>query len=456
MQLKPITIIGLGALWIATIAGAFYLGKDQPKSEGKLSSQPGSSNSEALTPGGASKGSKNANAGTKTAQGGGGESSEGIPLKQLLAQLKGTMRLGGMQNPNAMMKAMALLDKIRPEDFQEALSEAEAMTDQQMKMLVHMTVLGKWAEQDGPAAMKYAEEHSQEKGMMAQMAKMSVAAAWAEKDPEAVWKWYNDQKGEDTGPMGGQMVLMSLFSSMAAKDPEMAFKRLAEIEGPGKQMAIAGMFQSSMFDESKRAEILKLVDAMPDKSERDQAKMSMISQWVMLAPDEAIAYVKSQPAEEGNMLRTQVGTMYMMSNPKKGADFILEGATDENKAQKYSTIIGSWAHQDPNAAGAWLNEQPQGPHLDDARNSFVYATAQTDPGSAMVWATTITEPSKREASTSFAYQAWKKKDQASADEALGKSGLSAEQVQRIQSQAGDPSGRPAEVVPAATVEVQGN
>ena len=453
MQFKPITIIGLGGLWIATLAGAFYLGKDQLKNEGKLSGQPGTSNPEALTPGGASKGSKKA--GTKDASGGGATNAEGIPLKQLLAQLKGSMRLGGMQNPNAMMKAMALLDKIRPEDFQEALNEAENMTDQQMKMLVHMTVLGKWAEQDGPAAMKYAEEHSKEKGMMAQMAKMSVASAWAEKDPEAVWKWYNDQKGEDSGPMGGQMVLMSLFSSMAAKDPEMAFKRLAEIEGPGKQMAIAGMFQSSMFDESKRAEILKLVDAMPDKSEREQAKMSMISQWVMLAPDDAIAYVKSQPAEEGNMLRTQVGQMYMMTNPKKGADFILEGATDENKAQKYSTIIGSWAHQDPNAAGTWLNEQPQGPHLDEARNSFVFATSQTDPGSAMVWATTITEPTKREAATSFAYQAWKKKDQASADEALGKSGLTAEQVQRIQSQPTD-AGNRSSTVPVPTVEVQTN
>ena len=73
----------------------------------------------------------------------------------------------------------------------------------------------------------------------------------------------------------------------------------------------------------------------------------------------------------------------------------------------------------------------------------------------MVWATTITEPTKRESATSFAYQAWKKKDQASADEALGKSGLSAEQIQRIQSQSGDGGERPA-TVPAATVEVQGN
>ena len=454
MQLKPITITGIGALWIVTLAGAFYLGKDQPKGGGQSTGQPGKANSDVLTPGGTAKGSKNAEG--KTAQGGGETGFEGIPLKQLLAQLKGTMRLGGMQNPNAMMKAMALLDKIRPEDFQEALSEAENMTDQQMKMLVHMTVLGKWAEQNGPEAMKYAEEHSKDKGMMSQVAKMSVAASWAEKDPDAVWKWYNDQKDTDTGPMGGPMVLMSLFSSMAAKDPEMAFKRLAEIDGPGKQMAIAGIFQSAMFDEAKRAEVLKQVDAMPDKSERDQAKMSMISQWVMLAPDDAIAYVKSQPAEEGNMLRTQVGQMYMMSDPKKGADFILEGATDENKAQKYSTIIGSWAHQDPNAAGTWLNDQPQGPHLDDARNSFVFATAQTDPGSAMVWATTITEPTKRESATTVAYQAWKKKDQASADEALGKFGLSAEQIQRIQSQSGDAAGRPATTVPAATVEVKGN
>lgn len=454
MQLKPITIIGLGALWIATIAGAFFLGKDQSKSDSKLAAQPGIFNADALNPNGSSQGSKSAGTNAKSSQGGGESNSEGLPLKQILAQLKSSMRLGGMQNPNAMMKAMALLDKIRPEDYQEALAEAEAMTDQQTKMLIHMTVLSKWAEQDGPAAMKYAEEHSKDKGMMAQMSKMSVASAWAEKDPEAVWKWYNDQKDADSGPMGGQMVLMSLFSSMAAKDPAMAFQRLAEIEGTGKQMALAGMFQSAMFDEAKRTEILKQVDAMPDKQERDQARMSMISQWAMMAPDDAMAYVKSQPAEDQGTLRSQVGQMFMMSNPKKGAEFIMEGATDSDRAQRYSSVVSSWAHQDPNAAGAWLNAQPQGPHLDDARNNFVYATAQTDPGSAMVWATTITEPSKRESATSFAYQAWKKKDSTSADEALGKSGLSDEQIKRIQSQATDSGARP---VPQPTaVEVQGN
>jgi hypothetical protein len=139
------------------------------------------------------------------------------------------------------------------------------MTDPQSKMLLYMAVLGKWAETDGPEAMAYAQEHSKTLGMMGQMAKMSVAGAWSEKDPEAVWTWYNDNRGSaDSGPMGGQMVLMSLFSSLAARDPDLAFKRLAELDGSGKQMALAGMFQSALFDDAKRTTLLTHIDALED------------------------------------------------------------------------------------------------------------------------------------------------------------------------------------------------
>jgi len=433
MKINTAAVAGTAIVWIGTLVGAFYLGHhNQAVNAGNVASGDvaagGASGDHAA--GGGGNGARKASdreAGAKP-----------LTLQQILTKMKATMRGGSMQNPAAMMKVMGLLDKIRPEDVPEALAEAEAMSDPQQKMLLSMCLLGKWAELDGEAAMKYAEEHGSGQGPMAQIAKMSVASAWAEHDPEAVWKWYQDQAGKDSGgPFGSNMVLSSLFAGMAEKDPDQAFKHLEEIDGPGRTIALAGMFQSALFDDAKRQQLLTKVEALPDDAERKQAKQMMLGHWAMMAPEQAVAWVKTQPPDEQGDLRQSMGTILMMSDPKQGANLMLEGVSDEDKPQCYSRIISQWAALDTNAAGAWLREQPQGPQLDEARQSFVTATSQKDPQSAMQWAATITNPDLKIGATVTAYQAWQIKDAAAADQALVTSGLDEAQIQAVK--AGQPS-----------------
>lgn len=430
MKLTPLSLTGAALVWLATLAGAWHFGKSQ---SGSAAGASGTSPEAAS----AGNGSSSAGSGRRlpgSAPGAGTDSSKPLSVKTILAMMREKMRGGGAQNPAAMMKVMGLLDKIRAEDIPEALAEAEALTDPQQKMMLLMALLGKWAESDGPAAMKYAEEHSSGMGIMGQMAKASVAGTWAEKDPEAVWKWYKDLGEKDTGGvMGGNMVLASLFANLAAKDQDAAFNRLQEIEGAGRAMALAGLLQSAIFDPEKRDSLFNKIDTLPDESERKQARQMMLGQWAMLAPEDAAGWVKSQPAKDQGELRETMGTMLMMSDPQKGAAFLIEGATEEEKPKRYASVVGPWAHLDTNAAGKWLSAQPQGPYLDEARQSFVGAASEKDPESAMAWAGTITEETKRTAGVTTAYNAWKKKDPAAADAALAKSGLTEEQISSIKS-----------------------
>lgn len=450
-------IAGTGILWLGTLTLAYFAGRNQTASAAADSASSRGTNN--------SSGNPSAIAGRGNASGSGGATSAAgqasakpLTVKQILAKAKNAMRGGAMQNPMAMMKVMALLDAIQPADIIAALSEVEGITDPQQKMLLEMTLLAKWAESDGPAAMKYAEEHAAGNGMMAGMSKMGIVSAWAEKDPEAVWKWYKGQPEETGSGMFGSnsMVLASLFASMAARDPDQAFKRLEEIEGQGRTMAIAGMLQSAMFDDEKRQKLFDKVDAMPDETERKQARQMLIGQMAMTAPDQAMEWVRKQPATEQAELRSTMGSMLLMSDPKKGAAFMMEGATEEQKPGLYSQVVSGWAMVDVNAAGTWLKDQPQGPQLDPARQAFVRAASGKDPESAMVWAGTITDPSTRISSTSTAYQAWKKKDPTAADHALGNSGLNTEQMESVRNSpaATDPFSNGPAPVPATTEPVK--
>ncbi len=427
MKTKTLVLASTGAVWILTVSAAYYLGKNNGPSA------PASRSSGVLHP---------SVAGQETVA---DAAEKPLPVRHILAGIKEKMRLGGgLQNPAALMSVMGLLDKIRPEDIPEALAEIEQLTDPRQKASLLMALLGKWAAVDGPAAMEYTEKHASEAGAIASINRALVAGAWAERDPEAIWEWYQrkGQTGTDGKPVD-PVVVAAIFSGMAAGDPAKAFSRLQDFEGTTRAMALAGIFQSAIFDPEKRQTLLRLVDTMPDDVERAQARRTMVSQWTMMAPEEAMAWVKEQPAKDQGPLRESAGNMLQMSDPKKGAAFILEGATPEELPGRYGTVVLQWAVRDVNAAGTWLREQPQGPQLDEARRTFVSVASERDPASAMVWAGTITDPVSRVSSMATAWQAWKKTDPAAADNALAAADLTDEQRNTVRNAAALIGGHPA-------------
>lgn len=174
---------------------------------------------------------------------------------------------------------------------------------------------------------------------------------------------------------------------------------------------------------------------MPDAEERTQARQMLLSQWVMFAPDEATDWLAKQPASEQKEMRATVGTMFMMSDPKKGASFMMEGATAEEKPSRYATVVSSWAATNPDAAATWLAEQGSGPELDQARSSLVFSLYKKKPAAAMDNARAITEENLRVSTATMVYQKWKVTDVAAADKGLDNLGLIAEQIQQIKSSA---------------------
>ena len=432
MKANPLFILAGSVLWLGTLIGAYQIGHRQEAAQS--AADPAS----ATAAGANTRMASNSHSGADASGRNGLRTADKAPtVKQLFAQLKAMMRPGTMQNPMAMMRAMALLDKLRPEDVPAALLEVEAMKDAQSKMMVYMAVLGKWAEQDGPAAMKYAEDHAKDLGATGAILKLSVVSTWAEKDPDAVWAWYQANKDKDSGGIlgGNQMVLSSIFSNLMTNDPDTAFKRLDELDKGAKIMALAGISQTALFDDTKRQALLDRIKAMPDAAERTQARQMLVSQWVMFAPDDAAAWAAKQPAAEQKELRTSVGTAFMMSDPKKGAAFMMEGATAEEKPALYATVVGSWSATNPDAATTWLAEQGNGPELDQARRSLSHSLSERKPAAAMDQARAITDSNQRFSAASMIYRKWQATDAEAADKGLDNAGLTAEQVQQIKSSA---------------------
>lgn len=426
--MKAATAFLVLLLWIATLGGAYWLGQRQERLGGSLTRMAGAVQAEPALPPPAVPETQAATA------------AEGAPagasrpsVEKIMSQFKALMRQGGLQNPLIGLKAMTLLAQIPPEDIPKALELAREVEEVQQRMLLHMVLLSRWAESDGPAALAYAEEHLDGGAPMMEMVKMGVISSWAQSDPEAAWKWFQTDRSEESGGLlgGRSMPVMGLFSAMGSRDLDQALGRAQELDSPEeRRMALAGIFQSASDDES-RQKLLKAVDALPDAGERQQARQMIVSQWAMMEPQKALEYAGTLSPDERRQVSRSLTPALMMMNPREGAAKLMELADDSTRGETYEQVVSVWVNTDPNAAGQWLGEQPQTPELDGARASFARQVAGRDPYSAFEWAKTVSEPERRSRVMRDVYSSWKKQDAAAAEQALENSGLPPAKVEEI-------------------------
>ena len=424
----------LCVFWLASLGAAYYFGTQQASSVRKSPQ-----GSQAVR---ASQGGNGLNgmggAADRDPEGGeqpasvGAEKAGDIDVPSLIARIRTQVGSGPgmMYNPSAMMKAMAPLADLSVAQVREALVEVEAtVTNPQQKMMFYSLLLGRLAETEGAEAMAYVEQNVEGnvKGPIA----MSVIGTWARMEPDAAWKWYLENRDTDSSQvMMGFGQATAIFAGMAAQDLDGAFQRLEQLDDLERAQAITGIATGGAWDPEFREDLLQRARSLPADS-RKNLYQGILGQWVMSDADSALEWLNALDSEERQPLAQQAGTMLMMVDPERGAGFMLENVTEAQRPVTYSSIVAQWAQRDPNAAGEWLNEQPDGAHLDIARATFAGTVAGRDPYSAMEWAKTVSEENQRRGAIRQVYAQWKRKDAAAAEAALDQSGLSAEQIEGI-------------------------
>ena len=423
----------IACLWIASLGGAYLLGRKRTES-----SQPSGSRASVS---GATKSGEATFSETDSRRIISSDSkSDHPPVKELVLQARAALGTGmsNFMNMRGMFKALAPLTDLSEAEVKEALAEVEqTVKEPQQKMMFYSMLLSQWAESDGPAAMAYAKEKLQGQGPMMAGITMSVAGSWARRDPEGVWRWYLDarERGE-RGPMGGtEGYLAGIFSGMAAANVDAAFGRLGTLAEHERPQAIAGIAMSGM-DPRVRESLLTRVPSL-DAATRGALYQSLIGSWMMTDADGATKWMGTLPEEERKPLVSTAGSTMMFMNPEKGAELQIQNATEKELPQTYSRVVSQWAQRDPQSAGEWLNRQPQGPQLDDARRSFAVAISGRDPAGAYDWVKAMQDENKRIDAYRQIYKTMESKNPANANTALEQAGLPSEVTAKIRAKSSE-------------------
>ena len=169
---------------------------------------------------------------------------EGRPAPAIVAEAVDLLR-GGMMSQRRVLGAFGLMQELDEASVLDALAEVESMdagrSDREFLLLA---VVGRWAELDGAAAMRYAEE--QLEGDLRAGVMTNAAAAWAETDPAKALAWYRAREADGTlGSTIGSAattLLAPIFQELANRDPEAAMSELLSLGGGAEfSSALAGL-----------------------------------------------------------------------------------------------------------------------------------------------------------------------------------------------------------------------
>jgi hypothetical protein len=361
-----------------------------------------------------------------------GARGEKADIPALITRARASMGggMGGMMDLRAILRAIAPLLDLDDAQLQEAIAEIEkTVREPQQKMMLLSILLGQWAEKDGKAALDYADKNLGKSPMMGMGMKSSILGSWARSDPDAAWRWFQTEGKVSGNERSSMMTVTSIFAGLASRDLDSAFIRLNSLDESQRSAALGGIAVSGQTADT-RGRVLDRSSTLPPAS-RDSLRQSILSSWVWSDSDAALTWVRTLPDDEQKPLRSQVGQSMLTTDPQKGSEVLLEGATDAEKPRLYDQIAGQWALSDTRAAGEWLTKQSQGPELDNARKTYANIVAGKDPAAAMDWAKSVTDPKLRAQSVGQIYQTWKGRDAAAADAALDASGLGEEAIQTV-------------------------
>lgn len=251
-------------------------------------------------------------------------------------------------------------------------------------------VLGRWARDDGAAAMAWAARLTRARQ---DTVRGVILAGWAQNDPQAAWQWYQEAWRSAPPPRHRlEQDFPKLIHAWARHDAPSALNAILAADPHGTFDKWTGLTSLVALPE-RRDEIMSLISAIPDEKTRQAGLRSAMGQWSATAPAEAAAWLDTHLPDADSSTVWYVAERFGRANPRANADWLLQRTPPDQRDEAYRMCLYQWAEAAPDDAAAWL--ETAGP-TDLSAEIFATRYARTDLDKAMSWARRVSEPKRVE------------------------------------------------------------
>ena len=244
----------------------------------------------------------------------------------------------------------ALLYALQPDEIPGVLAHLAALPPPSPDKLL-TAVLGRWAQFDGAAAMKWAQQLTPARQ---DSVRGAILSGWAHRDPAAAWAWY--KAAWDAAPEPRYRLEQNfpvLIHAWALRDASAALAACL-VEGKhGTFNAWVGFGSLAAIPE-RREEIMGLIAGIADEKTRAAASQGALQAWAASAPVDAAAWIDANiPKADGKLLWC-VAERYGRAHPRENADWVLKRMPPDKRDEAYGMCLYQWAESAPDDAAAWL------------------------------------------------------------------------------------------------------
>ncbi len=284
----------------------------------------------------------------------------------------------------------ALLFSLQPDEIPGVLGHLGALPPPSPDKLLG-TVLARWAQFDGAAAMEWAQQLTPAR---LDGVRGGILSGWAHHDPEAAWAWYQSTWDATPEPRYRlEQNFPGLIHAWALQDAPAA---LAACLAEGKHSTFNAWvgFGSLAAVPERRDEVMSLIAGITDEKTRTAASRGALQAWSASAPMAAAAWIDTHlPGADGNLLWC-VAERYGRADPRRNADWLIQRMPPEKRDEAYGMCLYQWAETAPDDAAAWLENAGI---TDISAQAIASRYARSDVDRAITWAARVSQPKRAEA-----------------------------------------------------------
>jgi hypothetical protein len=266
---------------------------------------------------------------------------------------------------------------------------------------------------------------------------------WAKQDPVAALAWVHENSEKDL-PLSREDMESKALAGAAQLDPQLAFRLLSKVK-TNLANAIQTITGSARSPEDRTLILTALhnhLGTVSNPEERDALLNKALGGFAETFCGEDFVsvrdWISNQNFSESETDHLVRGLSFDATKAETGKwiEWMADALPPEAMEERVGALISPWAQEECQAAGKWINEQPDGPVKTAAVNAFARAVGKFDPQIAAEWAVTLPGGQAREETLKHIYMHWHKKDAAAANSALGGMGLPLETIESLKKQSG--------------------
>jgi hypothetical protein len=284
-------------------------------------------------------------------------------------------------NPSSASELVTALNNLPPGDLSES-----------MKTVLLSKGVIKWSQTDPSAAAHYLD--AAEGRVFPPETWKQVAENWAGTEPAAALDWVQTQNGNKYAGIAMQGVISGWWQ----KDPAAAESYSSEhVETLSGQQAASVIANRKAFQDPAKA--AEWASELSNSNARQMSELTIGAAWAHQDPEAAGKWATTLP--------------------------------EEDAAAAVSSVASAWALDDPESAAKWIGTMSSGRIQDEAINAFSSTVASSDPGTALEWALSASDPAMRDSNAQHIVVGWLMRQPAQAKAWVENSGLSAEDKDRL-------------------------